>query len=225
MGTIINLNYKSIIPLQINDLKWIRTNYPQLKYDVLQNQNEFTGNVEFNMIYKDIPIHDQFKLLISLIPNKNSMLPTVKEIGGRIQNIATQLKIPKIDLHINKNDDSFCLCIYEKEKEFFPNGFSFQTFFEKILNPTLYWLSYYEKYHIPPWETYAHGLYGYLELYGEDGVSYKKLKQYDDENKKDLFTIINMKDHHLCLCGSNKKMKNCHPLLLKAINKLKKEKF
>jgi len=40
--------------------------------------------------------------------------------------------------------------------------------------------------------------------------------------KYEILTLININRQSLCLCGSGKKLRKCHPLIFKGINMLKK---
>ena len=144
----------------------------------------------------------------------------MKEVHGKIKKISKELELPAVDLHIN-NDGTICLCIYEKEKNYFPNSFSVKVFFEEILEPYLYWVSFYRKYKKPPWERYAHFELGHLELYAENGILINDLKKRI--SMENLLDYKKYKGHHLCPCGSGKKLRNCHKLLYNSIYKLKNE--
>ncbi|MDO8676356.1 MAG: hypothetical protein Q7K16_01755 [Candidatus Azambacteria bacterium] len=143
------------IKLSHKDIKWLKNKYPKLKINFKENIAQ--GELFFDRSYKEIRIADTYILQIKFKTKENSILPQVEEIGGKIVQTAKQLAIPPIDLHINEADSTLCLCIDEKEKDYLPDGFSVEIFFEKILEPLLYWISYYNEHKEPPWEEYAHG--------------------------------------------------------------------
>lgn len=207
------------IKLNYSDTKWLKNKYPKLKIN--SKENIVQGELSFDRTYKEIRIEDTYTLQIKFKTKKNSVLPQVEEIGGKVVQIAKQLALPPIDLHINEADSTLCLCIDEREKDYLPDGFDIEIFFERILEPVLYWISYYSKYKQPPWEEYAHNNLGHLELYAEGYIGIEKLKEKFFIKK--LHELKKQKGHDKCLCGSDKKIRDCHKLIYKAIYKLKKE--
>ncbi|MCP6718762.1 MAG: hypothetical protein KJI71_00840 [Patescibacteria group bacterium] len=207
-----------VIELTLDDITWLKKKYPKLKFH--REKNVIRGELSFNRKYGSVGIKDSYFLEIKLQSKENSILPQVKEFGGKIKRISEKLAKPLIDLHVNP-DGTLCPCIFEKEKAYFPTGFKMQVFFEQILEPYLYWISYTQKYKISPWEEYAHGNLGYLELYAEEYINLEKLREYFSE--KELQKIKKAKGHHQCLCKREKELKNCHKLIYSAIYKLKNE--
>jgi hypothetical protein len=207
------------IILTPSEIRWIKNKYPNIKID--NKKISIKGQIYFNRSYNEITINDSYEIEIILKTKENSILPQVKEVGGKIREIANNLNKPLIDLHVNNNDNTLCLCIYKKEKEYFLDDFDIKIFFEQLLEPYLYWISYFNKYKRKPWGEYAHSNLGYLEMYAEEEIDIDNLKKFF--LNEELVKIKKMKGHHGCLCGSNEKIKKCHKLLYKAIYKLKKE--
>ena len=205
------------IKLTKKDIKWIQEKYPKLKR---KSDTIWQGELDFNREFNGVTISSSYLLEINFEQKQGSMLPQVKEVGGKIDEISKKLNLLTIDLHIN-NDKTICLCIYKKEKEYFTNGFSTQVFFEDILEPYLYWVTYYQQYKTQPWDGYAHGEFGYLELYAENEISIDELKEYI--SIENLLKYKRTKGHHFCLCSSKKILRKCHTLIYNAIYKLKKE--
>ena len=205
-----------VIKLKEEDFTWLRKNHSNLEFE----KNILSGQVECNREYEGVSIKSVYFLEINFEAKEGSILPQVKESHSKIKKISEELELPVVDLHIN-NDGTICLCIYEKEKDYFPNNFSLKVFFEKILEPYLYWISFYQKYKKPPWEGYAHFELGHLELYIENGISINDLKKRISMEK--LLDYKKYKGHHLCPCGSGKKLRNCHKLLYNSVYKLKNE--
>lgn len=206
------------ITLKKDEIKWIENNYPELHY--VNDDNIIKGELNFIREYNDKKISDSYEIEIRLVTKENSILPQVREVGGKIGTIAQKYNKKIRDLHVN-DDGTLCLTIYEKEKEYLPNGFEARTFFKKILEHYLYWVSYYDKFGGPPWPAYAHGKLAYLELYAENKIDLKRLKE--EISIKDLSKYKGMKGHQNCLCESGKKLRNCHNLIYQAIYKLKQE--
>jgi hypothetical protein len=184
-------------------IEYILKNYPNLECDI--KNNFIIGNISFYREYKGHSIEDEYNIKIDFnnIP-KNSILPKVFITDNKIEKIAQNLYVDKKDLHLN-DDNSFCLILDLREKEYFPNNFNINKFFEELLEPYLFWVSYYKRYKKPPWQGYEHGELAYLEWCIENKIDFRKTA-----------------GHHNCFCGSNIKIKKCHPLLLKAIYEIKK---
>ncbi len=201
------------------DIKWIKEKYP--KITIHADKLVIYGIVNFHLKYNGTVLKDEYSVKVKLSCKANSIIPKVSETDGKIKLIAKELSKPLIDMHVDENEDkTLCLCIPQKEKDYFPNGFNFKIFFEQLLEPYLYWVSYYRKFKYPPWEEYAHGMFGYLELYAEGHINFSELKKLITEEK--LEEISNLKGHDLCLCDK-KKLRNCHKYIYQAIYKLKKE--
>ena len=206
------------IQLTKNDLIWLKNNYSKLKYCELKNS--ISGELCFNRKYKRIILSDCYHLEIKLEKKEYSVLPQVWEMDGKIKKIATELLIPLIDMHVNETDNTLCVCILDEEKEYLPNGFKIDVFFEQLLVPYLYRTSFLRKYKISPWGEYAHGRLGFLELYAENKITLGRLMEIYSENE--LRDISKYKGHSDCLCRSGKKVRDCHKLIYMAIYKLKK---
>jgi len=213
------------IKLSKDDISWIEKEYPSLKV-----QNDIIkGEICFHRAFNNIPILDCFNIKIILKTNEKSMLPKVICIDNRIKNISAKLNLPLDKLHIN-SDNSFCLTLYLNEKNFFTNGkFNIKEFFKNLLEPYLYWLSFYEKFQSPPWGEYSHGTLGVLEYIGENDLSIKEIFKIIRENNMDIRKILATYRQNFCICGyykkyddyKNKKIRNCHPNVWKGIKKIK----
>ncbi len=200
------------------DNVWISTHYPNLIIDIQNNLIE--GEIFINRSYQNIALQDSYEIKISLLANNTqSIIPKVYEVSTKISNTAKKYSKEEIDLHINTNDKSFCLTMYACEKNSFKNGFTFIEFFKNMLEPYLYWQSYYGRYGKAPWGEYAHGNLGYLELYAEDNIGYNELINIlgneEVEKYKHCFRQTT------CYCGSGKKLRQCHNQVYQGIQKLK----
>ncbi|MDP2631761.1 MAG: hypothetical protein Q8P30_03285 [Candidatus Uhrbacteria bacterium] len=205
------------ITLLKKDFKWLEENHPSLKFDVFKNQ--INGTVSFSRIFKEISIFDTYNISIGLNnPKALSIIPTVKETGERIGRVAKEVGRKLVDMHVNE-DGTLCLCIYEKEREYFPEGFDLIVFFDQLLEPYLFWISYIEKYHKPPWDEYAHGRLGYLELFADGEIDLARLNEIIP--KEEIENYKKMKGHVPCPCNGDRKLRNCHTKIYNAIYLLK----
>lgn len=205
-----------VITLLKKDFNWLEENHSGLKFDILKNQ--INGTIFFSRIFKGISISDTYNISIGLNPKAESMLPTVKETGGRIRCTANEVRRKLVDMHVNE-DGTLCLCIYEKESEYFPDGFDLVVFFDQLLEPYLFWVSHIEKYHQPPWDEYAHGRLGYLELFAGGEIDLIRLNEIIP--KEEIENYKKMKGHSPCPCNSGRKLRSCHTRIYNAVYLLK----
>lgn len=193
------------------ETQWLHKNYP----DLIISQDTICGEICFCREYEGINIIDNFKIKIILKTKEPSMLPKVGCMDDKIQNIAKRLNKKLDELHVN-SDDSFCLTVYPKEKSFFTGGiFNIQEFFEKLLEPYLYWISFYAKHNKSPWGEYSHGELGILEFIAEENLDFRSMYKIIKNNKETkLREIVNMCRQNYCQVCKNKskktKLRKCH---------------
>ncbi len=154
------------------DLEFLNNNYPKLHHDHVKNV--IVGTLSFDLKYKDKEqLSDSYRIEIDLNQVSELGMPLVKEIDGRILEIAKAKDTFYGNLHLNNEDGEMCMILPPKVKEKYPNGFDLKILLEHM-EEHLYWISYYEKYDEKPWEEYGHGELGYYQLYLEDNQKYKQ---------------------------------------------------
>ena len=114
-----------------------------------------------------------------------------------------------------------------------PNGFNLRDFFYNLLIPFFYQQSYFEANNIWPWGEYAHGILGLFEWYSKIGAITKtdlqvfinRLSQYPqwESIKIKLTQKEGIKGHHNCICGSSKRLRDCHPNVWRGLWKLNQD--
>lgn len=204
------------IILSQEDTQWINTRYPSLTIDLVLK--DITGDIDFIRSYEGYAISDSYTIKIDLKTSGTSILPKVYEVSDKIICIAKRYQKNLEDLHIN-TDGSFCLSIQDREYELFEDKFTIQEFMQKAVEPFLFQMSYFDREGKFPWGEYAHGYLGYLELYAEGKINLDRL--IDVMDKKEIMYTLLKNRQSLCLCGSGKKLRTCHPLVFRAINKMK----
>lgn len=206
--------------------EWLCKNYPDLK--ILKDR--IAGKIYFYRSYNGIKIVDDFSIVIFLKTHIPSIIPKVINLDDKIKNIAKAINKNTDELHMN-SDGSFCLTVYPKEKSFFANGiFNIQDFFINLLEPYLYWVSFYNKYGRAPWGEYSHGVLGLLEFIAEENLNFRsmyKIIKYNGEiNFRDIVGICRQSS---CLCCKNKfkksKIRKCHYQAWCGIKKVKQALF
>jgi len=177
-------------------------------------------------------IRDSYEIQVEFASDYSSSFPCVREIGGRIEKIVDKFGISDIrDLHVNKNqNNSLCICPKPEEYLRYPNGVDLVDFFNALVLPYFYGLSYYEKNRQWPRNEYGHGDSGIFEFYAErrkekdarlavacvKSLSEKVAKEYL-KKKGDI------KGHWQCICGSGKRIRSCHTKAWEGLKLLKKD--
>lgn len=158
----------------------------------------FYGNLKLNHKYNNIILNNELYIFMFVpfeFPNK---LPIVRDIEK------------KIDSKFHKNaDDVLCLAC---DTEMFLDlksrkNVTICDFIERYLLPYLYSYTYYKKYGKVPFGDRSHGIQGILEFYRD---------YFELENMEIVYQFLEYmalkkyRGHNLCLCGSKKKLRNCH---------------
>lgn len=158
----------------------------------------FYGNLKLNHKYNDIILKNELYISMFVPFTFPNELPIVKDIEKKIDN----------KFHKNDNDVLCLACDTEmfldlKSRE----DVTISDFIEHFLLPYLYSYTYYKKYGKVPFGDRSHGFQGIVEFYKD----YFKL-----ENMGIVFQFLEYmslnkyRGHNLCLCGSGKKLRNCH---------------
>ncbi len=233
----------------LTDKEWLKQEGPSLKLNVTDTGIfEITGLLQFDMMYdaesnkytispnensnQGVRIRDNYEIRILFQRGNVSHLPKVYEVGSRLLSLAKEKKIPPIDLHVSA-DGSVCLCIVEREKEYFPEGFRLQTFIDDLVIPFFYAQTYYKERNEWPWGEYSHGILGIFEWYGENkNATEKTVNQTIDRLRSSagwpslqqlLRRKDNIKGNMDCFCQAKTKIRSCHPVAFSGLWKLKKD--
>lgn len=226
--------------------------YPDLYINQTNKGWVIEGNIKFNGTYNfeiekfiinddsviksEFYIQDEYKVRIEKYIASGNLLPSVKEIGGKIKKVAILKDLPLLDMHIYPKTENLCLgTILDIENQFSENISVFD-FIDKLLKPYLYEQSFFAKFDYWPWGERSHGLLGELESL-HDYVTkkpdfsqkviidfFKKLEIFDHWKNYLIITsdLRNIKGHHVCVCGSQKRFRDCHPEIFYLIHKLSK---
>ena len=231
--------------LSENVIEEIRILFPGLKYIIENGKNYLKGSLNFRacyndsnkefiidpsekMIILDTYIKDKYDIEIEFLQGFPKQFPLVREVGGRIQQIAEKYFLKDVtDLHINKNlNNAICLCPQPAEKLIYPDEIDLIHFINHLVVPFFYELSYYDKSGSWPWNEYSHGDLGIFEFYrenkGKNDLSLAKrcygcLKEKNEQNKKYITDKNVIKGHSPCICGSKEKFRKCHKIALEGI--------
>ncbi len=241
-----------IINPSAQDLDWIKLNLPGLSLVEEDGLFYLRGVIDFSLFYHPeteelisnpsdalighkYHIRDAYQVEVKFERNKNSLLPQVREIGGRITEFATKTRTMDLkDLHIQPNG-SLCLCARQEEARRMPKGLNFEVLFFDLVYPFFYSHSYYERKGQRPWKDLSHGALGILE-YHFRAPEHKNLELVEstlralpeDENiwpkVRNYLENIPKPANSKCLCGSGRKFTSCrHQEALGGLLKLKEE--
>ncbi|MDQ3098279.1 MAG: hypothetical protein M3Q44_00850 [bacterium] len=227
---------------------WLNREHPSLKVGDDGGIVKLTGKLRFDMVFdketdqfiifpkkylgKGIRIQDEYEVEILLLKSRVSDLPQVFETDSRIRTLAEDKKLPLADFHLN-GDGSVCLCVAGKEREYFPDGFDIQIFFNQLVVPFFYAQTYVQKFGAWPWGEYGHGVLGIFEWYNEkQSLTKSEVEQMIQTFKSapDWPLIVTkfkgsykIKGHMDCICGKNMKIRKCHPLAFEGMWKFKND--
>lgn len=220
--------------LKKQDRDWLNERYPNLK---ITSEGIF-GIVSFSAIYNDEK--NRFYIINSAGPLlKGLHLQGEFEINIRERKDKSIFKLPilyvkgvdiSMERHLNL-DGAACLCSPFEEDAYFSPDLNFKLFFEQLVIPFLYGQIFYSKYNRWPWGDYGHKSAGLLESYfrlNDHSLvrdCLNKLSLLDDW--KTMRIILrqksDIKGHTLCLCGSGRHIRSCHPDAWAGVIKLRKD--
>lgn len=233
-----------------DEIKWLNKNYPKLSF-TKGDPSTISGTLDFDMVYfgdmyrinpidsKDLShkgrIKDSYDIEVTLESTPSSILPQVKETGGRIKK-AKEKHNKKLlaDVHMYASEN-LCLCARPEESKRLPNGFNLMDYFNNLVIPHFYAQSHFEKTGKWIWGDRSHGSLGIFESYfefRENGDDVVLIKSYLEdlkktEDSKDYLEVLSkkgkIKGHWLCFCKSNTRFRNCHPEAFKGMWNLKED--
>lgn len=174
------------------------TQYPNLK--VVSSSKEeiiISGTINKIRSYKDYPIEIVADIKVC-IPINQDVFPSVFDEGNCIDH-----QFP----HRYKNGE-LCLATSFDMRKHFLSRFDLIQWMEDFVEPYYYSYSYYKQFGVYPFGDRSHGGSGILQSYQD------YFEELDMDTLASILLQIKENDsyrgHHLCFCGSKKKMRNCH---------------
>lgn len=149
---------------------------------------------------------DRFSIEIDLKPLSEGALPQVYETGGRIPR--------KADFHINEKDGSACVCLPEEYLLKNPGRFELLSFLEGPVYDFFVGQALVARGDPWPHGEWNHGSDGRNNWLTEfiKALPKEKLKAY-----LQILELRELKGHHVCPCGSQKRLRDCHLAFLKRL--------
>lgn len=229
-------------------LKEITRLYPGLTYTQNGEKGLLKGTFKFCALYDrledkfvlnpllndsdDRIIQDSYEIEVLFPPDDSHLFPEVREVGGRIQKIINKFNISDIrELHVNKNqNNAICLCPKPELFLRYPNSVDLVDFFNTLVLPYFYGLSYFEKHKEWPRGSYGHGDAGIFEFYSEHRdkttVDFAKncIESISETLSKEYIRKKgNVKGHWDCICSSKSRFRDCHFKALEGLRLLKED--
>jgi len=224
------------------DILWMKERYGELR---VKNLTNIVGTLRFRaaksqhneiMIWHELPsqgaladphfIEDAYEVDVYFGPHE--LVPIVREEGGRLEKRAQELEVDIIELHVFPQSNTLCLgapvSIYMEMK----SNPGVKYFFEKFLIPYFYKQSYEEKYGHKSWPDHPHNeipifedFYRYRGSINKDCILISR--NHLSEESKMLLLKGKMSPNMPCLCGSGRKIKNCHEIAWLGFNLLSRK--
>lgn len=176
----------------------IRKTQPGLSGDVSPAGFLIKGTFVLNHFANDIPLYEEYSLIIKVPFNFPVEFPEVWETGGLI---------PEEVDHVY-SDGHLCLAANCEIASLLDSAPSLCTFIEELVTSYLYSVTYYAKYKVYPFGERQHGTKGLKEAYAE---------RYRARSDDTLWCLLGYvaglstyRGHTPCPCHSGKRLRECH---------------
>ncbi len=167
---------------------------------------QIRGKIKFSREYLKRRIDDEYSVEILVLKDYPIALPKIFEIDGRI---------PK-DFH-RFQDEALCLGAPLEVKAKFRKRPTLFGYVDNCVIPYLYSYSYKCKYGKLPFGELSHGGKGLLEFYQNlfDIKDPRRVQRF-----LEILSLGNYQDRTRCPCGSGRRLRICHGLLIDKLLKL-----
>lgn len=186
------------------NIESVMQRYPMFELILSENSYVLRGKFTLDHIFGDVRMTGEFDLEIVVSDQFPTIIPVVKVLSNCIAD----------DYPHRYEDGTLCLASDLELKVFFSQESDICTFIEKYVVPYFYTYRYYEEYGVYPFGERSHGMLGNLEYI-------KELFAVDEWKKVcDIVLFIaqsSYRGHHLCPCGSGKRMRNCHGDIIRKV--------
>ena len=172
--------------------------YPDLqKMEHTDSVIKFQGSIFINRIHNEYTLQKSYDLQI-VLPINNDNLPYVVDINDNISPT----------YHHKYTDGTLCLSTNTDFHLKFLDGFNILVWMRDFVEPFYFSYEYYQRYDIFPFNERSHGYIGVIETYQDI---------FHTDNGSQTLNVMHAiatakayRGHHLCLCGSGLKVRNCH---------------
>jgi hypothetical protein len=218
------------------DFDWLNNHYPSLK---LQPDGSLVGKLTFQFLRsgsayfidpspeliensraKDyLYICDSYQIRIAWL--KANEWPAAFELKGRLAAVAAKRNLQLIDMH-QFNSGALCLAAPMAIDVHFQEQIELSEYVQVFLIPYLAAQSFFEKEGVWLWGELHHGSLGLIQWLGRNTgytdadivATYSRVSDQKDGDTIMQAIAKRPRGHHLCICGSGKKFRVCHPDML-----------
>jgi hypothetical protein len=223
------------------DRSWLKKNQPQLEILEKNGSWEIVGGLQIKGFFNDSKncyyfgnsinqdasdyfFDDYFSIQIDSASEKS--IPKVKDLSGKLKKISKSLQKTTFNIHWY-TDGYICLAGDFDNYLFKESGKTLSSFIIELVIPFFYDQLFFQKFEKWPRGEYLHGLLGKIENFGrlnkedQDRFFPYFLGVVPEKKDKKIIESLNLKKGikgtHLCLCGSNRKIRNCHNDLFRGL--------
>ena len=171
-------------------------------YDSDHTPQRIRGDFIMNSCYENVCFCKTYPIDIDL----SDFPPKVKELGNKIRSSYPH-RYDTGELCLEAPARIQLTCVQD-------DAFNFETWVECFLVPYFFSYEFYKRYGRYPFGERAHGEKGILEYYGE------LFHLTSEQQTRKFLQLVSKMDmyrgHHLCPCGSNLRIRDCHKEEVKA---------
>jgi len=171
-------------------------------YDSDHTPQRIRGDFIMNSCYENVCFCKTYPIDIDL----SDFPPKVKELGNKIRSSYPH-RYDTGELCLEAPARIKLTCVED-------DSFNFETWVECFLVPYFFSYEFYKRYGRYPFGERAHGEKGILEYYGE------LFHLTSEQQTRKFLQLVSKMDiyrgHHLCPCGSNLRIRDCHKEEVKA---------
>lgn len=177
----------------------VETHFPDLRFVVEDNIVYVRGS--FPLMFEGQEL-DRYSVELQLPRNHPVALPGVRETGGRVPRAA--------DRHVN-TDGTACVLLPDERWRLWPQGTPLLNYLKGPLHSFFLAQTMVEEGGTWPFGQWAHGTKGIFQYYCE-------LLKTTDLRIITIYlkylTAKKVKGHWLCPCGSNRRLRDCHLVIV-----------
>ena len=142
--------------------------------------------------YANQYVDDSYEISVKFDKPTSYEIATVKEIGGRLADVARRKKLKIIDVHAyEKEGNRLCVHGFFNLNKCLPNGFDLKDYVSNLLIPFFYSQSIFERTGKWPFGEYLHGDYGKFQNLLER-QDFPRLSDYllEEEGRLDRKSVV-----------------------------------
>ena len=171
-------------------------------YDSDHTPQRICGDFIMNSCYENVCVCKTYTIDIDL----SAFPPKVKEVGSKIRSsYPHKSETGELCLEVPARIQLACVE---------GDAFNFEIWVEGFLVPYFFTYEFYKRYGRYPFGERSHEEKGVLEYYAE--LFHLTSEQQTRMFLQQVSKMDNYRGHHLCPCGSNKKIRDCHKQEVKA---------